>query len=288
MRLAVFGRILLRALRARPGCGGPRRHPVEQRDHILDLGAIEALGDEDDLAAMVGIRPAFEPRQIVQEVLRALDHGRPAGFLGDIHDALHPQQVGTEILLQGVEQKAQSLARNRCLAHEAERGDIAIVEVMVVVIMVVIMIVRMAVCMIVIVVVLLLIGGGIEPGACIGLGVGRIEALGAQQRTDIECRIVDPRNLGGRIEPPQPRDQRRLGLFRMRLFQQIALGDEDMIGQRDLAHRLDVIVERPRAVYGIDRRDDGADAIQPGQRRVRQKAWISGDGSASPDVSMTT
>ena len=126
--------------------------------------------------------------------------------------------------------------------------------------------------MIVIVVVLLLIGGGIEPGACIGLGVGRIEALGAQQRTDIECRIVDPRNLGGRIEPPQPRDQRRLGLFRMRLFQQIALGDEDMIGQRDLAHRLDVIVERPRAVYGIDRRDDGADAIQPGQRRVRQES----------------
>ena len=95
----------------------------------------------------------------------------------------------------------------------------------------------------------------------------------------LKCRIVDPRNLGGRIEPPQPRDQRRLGLFRMRLFQQIALGDEDMIGQRDLAHGLDVIVERPRAVYGIDRRDDGADAIQPGERRVRQET----PGSAATD-----
>ena len=41
----------------------------------------------------------------------------------------------------------------------------------------------------------LLVGGGIEPGARIGLGVGRIEALGAQQLTDIEGRIVDPRNL---------------------------------------------------------------------------------------------
>jgi hypothetical protein len=64
-----------------------------------------------------------------------------------------------------------------CLAHETERGDVAVVQMMV----------------IVIVrdrgrdharVRRLFIGGGIEPGARIGLGVVRIEAVGAQQRAD--------------------------------------------------------------------------------------------------------
>ena len=128
---------LTRALRPRARRGGARRHPVEQRDHILDLGAIEALGDEDDLAAMVGVRPALEPGQIVQQVLRALDHRRAAGLFGDIHDAFHAQQIGPEILLQGVEQEPQRLARDRRLAHEAERGDIAVVQVVMIVIVVI-------------------------------------------------------------------------------------------------------------------------------------------------------
>ena len=49
------------ALSAGAGGGGARGDPVQHRDHVLDLGAIEALGDEYDLAAAVGIRPALEP-----------------------------------------------------------------------------------------------------------------------------------------------------------------------------------------------------------------------------------
>ena len=45
---------------------------------------------------------------------------------------------------------------------------------------------------IVLVTVLLLVGRGIEPGAGRG-GIGRIEAIVAQQRADIEGRIVDAR-----------------------------------------------------------------------------------------------
>ena len=36
---------------------------------------------------------------------------------------------------------------------------------------------------------------------------------------------------------------------------QVELGDEDMVGERDLAHRFDMIVERAVAVHRIDGRD---------------------------------
>ena len=49
----------------------------------------------------------------MQEMLHALDHRRPVRFLGNVNDAFHSQQVGAEVLLQGVEQEAQRLARNR-------------------------------------------------------------------------------------------------------------------------------------------------------------------------------
>ena len=40
---------------------GARGDPIQQRDHVLDLGAIEPLRDEYDLAAAVIVRPAVEP-----------------------------------------------------------------------------------------------------------------------------------------------------------------------------------------------------------------------------------
>ena len=40
---------------------GARGNPIQQRDHVLDLGAIEPLRDEYDLAAAVMVRPAVEP-----------------------------------------------------------------------------------------------------------------------------------------------------------------------------------------------------------------------------------
>ena len=94
-------------------------------------------GDEDDLAAAIRIRPAVEPRQIVEEMLRALDHRRAIGLFGDINDALHPQEVRPEILLKRIEQKPQRFARDRRITREAERGDVAIVQMVVIVIFVI-------------------------------------------------------------------------------------------------------------------------------------------------------
>ena len=142
MTRAFAARSLVR-LCPRAGGGGACCYPVEQRDHILDFGAVEPLGDKDDLAAAVGVRPVLEPRQIMQQMLRALDHGRTVRLLGDVHDAFHSQQVRSEILLQGIEQQPQRLARDRLLADKAERGDIAVVQVVMVVIrVIVVMIVR--------------------------------------------------------------------------------------------------------------------------------------------------
>ena len=173
-------------LRSRAGGGGARCHPVEQRDHILDFGAVEALRDEYDLAAVVSVRPALEPRQVVKELLGALDHGRAIGILGDIDDAFHPQKIGPEILLQGVEQQPQRFARDRLVAGEAERSDIAVVQVVMIVVGIAIVLVMM-----IMPIIMLLVSGGVEPGARVGPGVGRIEAIAAQY-AEVERRIVDP------------------------------------------------------------------------------------------------
>ena len=103
----------------------------------------------------------------MQEMLCALDHRRALGLLGDVDDAFHPQEVRSEILLQGVEQQPQRFARDRLVADEAERGNVAVVQmVMIVVVMIV---------MRVIVLVDVLVGGGVEPGACVGFGIAGVE-----------------------------------------------------------------------------------------------------------------
>jgi len=109
-----------------------------------------------------------------------------------------------------------------------------------------------------------------------------------KQAADVECGVVDPGNLCCGIEPAQPRDERNLRFLRLCLIDQIELGDEDLVSQRDLTYRFDVIVERAGAVHRIDGRDHNADAIEPASTGSDKKAWISGDGSARPDVSITT
>src|SRR5436190_1556610 len=97
--------------------------------------------------------------------------------------AVHP--VGPEILLQGVEQQAQRLARDRLLADEAERGDIAVVQAVMIVVCVTVGM-RVIVAMLValagrmLAAVPLLVGGGVEPGARGGTGAARIKTRGPQ------------------------------------------------------------------------------------------------------------
>src|SRR5262249_61666495 len=97
-------------------------------NHAPDIGEIDPLLDEYDLARTVRVRPALEPRQIVQEMLRSLDYGGALGLLGNVDDTLHAQQIGAEIPLQGVEQQPQRLARDRFFPHEAKRSDVAVVQ----------------------------------------------------------------------------------------------------------------------------------------------------------------
>ena len=101
--------------------------------------------------------------QVMQEMLHALDDRRPVRFLGDVDDAFHPQQIGTEILLQGVEQQPQRLARDGLFADETERCDVAVVQAVLVVVLIV-TVMRM-----VVVIGPLLVGGGIEPRTHVGL-----------------------------------------------------------------------------------------------------------------------
>jgi len=68
-------------------------------------------------------------------MLGALDHGRTVGFLGDMDDTFHPQQTRAEVLLQSVEQQAQRFTRDRLLAHEAERRDVAVMQAVVMIVM---------------------------------------------------------------------------------------------------------------------------------------------------------
>ena len=114
---------------------------------------------------------------------------------------------------------------------------------MMMIVIVVIMIV-IAMRMIVMVRVILLIGGGIEPGARVGLGVGGIEPLGAQRagcrRPGSSMREIVAAGLSRRS-----RAVSAASAFRnARRIDQIELGDQDMVGERDLAHGFDVIVQR--------------------------------------------
>jgi len=61
-------------------------------------------------------------------MLSALDHRRPFGLIGDMDDPFHPQQIGTEVLLQCIEQQLQRLARDRRFTDKTERGDVAVVR----------------------------------------------------------------------------------------------------------------------------------------------------------------
>ena len=47
-----------------------------------------------------------------------------------------------------------------------------------------------------------------------------------------------------------------------RIENQVELGDEDMVGECDLAHQFDMIVERAFTIHGVDVRDHDTNAIE--------------------------
>src|SRR5579883_2328968 len=107
----------------------------------------------------------------MQEMLSALDYGGPAGFLRDVKDALHTQEIWAEILLQRFEQEAQRLTRNGLFADEAEGSDIAVVQAMVPAGMIAIVMLAMTVTF---------VSLNIQPSAWISARIRGIEPLRTQ------------------------------------------------------------------------------------------------------------
>ena len=124
---------------------GAGRDAVENTDHLLDLITAEVLRDEDDARPVVVVGPALEPGDVVQKVLRALNHRRSSRLLRNIHQSLHPEKIRSEIPLQRVQKELQCIARGRFLANERKRRDRLIVMMMIVMIVVVMIVVMVIV-----------------------------------------------------------------------------------------------------------------------------------------------
>ena len=79
-----------RSRRGRAGRPGGAEKGVEQRPDGLRL---EVAGDEHDAGARVAIGPGRQPHRRMEDVLHAVNHQRRVRRLGELHDALEPQQV---------------------------------------------------------------------------------------------------------------------------------------------------------------------------------------------------
>ncbi len=125
----------------------------------------------------------------MQEVLRALDHRRPARLLGDIQEPLHPEKPRPEVLRDAVEQELRLLARKWALAGQDEALDPPALEMALPrVVMMLMIVARVAVVM---GMVRVLVGLDVEPGTRIGSRIGRVEPGGLQEPRDFRRRPVD-------------------------------------------------------------------------------------------------
>ncbi len=127
-----------------------------------------------------------------------------------------------------------------------------VVMMVVVVMMVRIVAVRPAGVVIVVLVVLALVPRQSEPRPRIGGGVGRIEAVGGEERGDRRRLPLHRRDCGSRIDAAEIRRDPRLRTLR----RHVELGDADVVRERGLPHRL---VMLPRGVGPIDGIDQGDD-----------------------------
>ncbi len=84
---------------------GALAHAVEEFNDFLEPRACDALGDEDNTGALIGIWPFVEPSHGVKQMLGALHDSRLARFLAHIHQSFDAQKAGTQILQNSVEQK---------------------------------------------------------------------------------------------------------------------------------------------------------------------------------------
>ena len=64
----------------------------------------------------------------MEDVLHAVDHGRPVGALGDVDDALQAQEIAAAVLGQRLQQQRQGDGVHRLLAQDGEAGNARVVR----------------------------------------------------------------------------------------------------------------------------------------------------------------
>jgi hypothetical protein len=233
------------------GAGGELRD-VEQRLHVF---ARVGEGDEDEARAPVVARPSVQPRDLVQQHLRAVQHGRRVGALGDGDDALDAKQVRPDVLRERDDEQAQGILRQRLVAHDTEgdarscRGSLRLADR----------------------------GGAarvaipLEPRLDAGRGARAVERRGAEHRFHgRRRRHVD--HVRGGVDRREPLAQcRRASRGRRRRTREVELGEHDAIGDGRLLERLDVRLQRDQPVHRIDQRDDVAERVARAQRGLGEQ-----------------
>ena len=108
-----------RALREAPSRGRGRvcNFGGERIEQNLDPTPRDVPGDENHAASSISGRPAVEPGGRVEDGLYAVDHGRPLRALGNIHDALQPQQIPAAMFGQRFKKERQRNGLDRLRAH---------------------------------------------------------------------------------------------------------------------------------------------------------------------------
>ena len=114
--------------RAVGGIGGAAlKECVEQPRHRLGR---EVAGDHDDPGALVSIGPALEPDRRMHHVLDPMDHQGTVRFLGDLHNALEAQDIGTAMLGERFEKEREHHSLDRFPAHDRIGFDLGIMASM--------------------------------------------------------------------------------------------------------------------------------------------------------------
>ncbi len=212
---------------------------------------------------MVLIRPAFQGRGRVEDVLDAMDHDRTVRILGYLNDALDPEQFRPVGGAQQVEKHFQRGGGDRPIGRQGKGADLVIMAVHVVPMMVVVMSMVMVPVMVVmpmIMVVRGLVGLGIQPFGDIGYFRLRIVEPGVEQAVWRCLAFLSVEQPCSRIEMGEPfleRAELFAGFLRL---DQIGFGQDQPVCDGHLAAGFLVGVERFQAV---DRIDQGYDAFQP-------------------------
>ena len=77
---------------------------------------------------MIGARPRIEQQRRMEDVLDAMDHQR-ARHIGDPHDSLDPQQIGTLDMHQDIEPQVKQQAGDGLVIRQTDRSNALVVAV---------------------------------------------------------------------------------------------------------------------------------------------------------------